>query len=67
MINQVAYDQYWEKGWLVVEGVFQPEEVEQVAELATKIGFEELRSAPEPGLTIQKMANRRRAKLSNPF
>ena len=43
MIDQLAYDRYLEKGWLVVEGVFQPKEVERAAELATKIGFEELK------------------------
>ena len=48
MIDQLAYDRYWEKGWLVVEGVFQPKEVERAAELATKIGFEELNSAGSP-------------------
>ncbi len=31
------YDHYWNKGWLVVEGVFKPEEADRVATLALKI------------------------------
>jgi ectoine hydroxylase-related dioxygenase (phytanoyl-CoA dioxygenase family) len=67
MINQAAYDQYWEKGWLVAEGVFQPEEVEQVAELATKIGIQELSSAAP--ITIDHSEDGRQAprKIVQPF
>ena len=67
MLNQVAYNQYWEKGWLVVEGVFQPEEVEQVAELATKIGFEELRSASQTGVDHSEDGQQAPRKIEQPF
>ena len=35
--HQEAIQRYWDKGWLVIEGVFQAEEMEQIAELALAI------------------------------
>ena len=67
MIDQLAYDRYWEKGWLVVEGVFQPKEVERAAELATKIGFEELNSAANTGVDQSEDGQQAPRKIEQPF
>ncbi|MBX3010001.1 MAG: phytanoyl-CoA dioxygenase family protein [Caldilineaceae bacterium] len=45
MIEQKAIDEYWEKGWVVVEGVFQREEAEEIAQLALRISQAELQNA----------------------
>jgi phytanoyl-CoA hydroxylase len=45
LISQEQIDCYWEKGWVVVESVFNPQEVEHIAAVATALGQEELRAA----------------------
>lgn len=45
MIDQAAYDQYWEKGWVVVEGIFPRDEAEQIAQIALELSQAELKNA----------------------
>ena len=49
MISQEQIDHYWEKGWAVVEGVFEPEEVERIAAVALAVSQEELEAAISSG------------------
>ena len=41
-ISQNTYDHYWEKGWVVVEGVYRADEVDRIAKLALEISDEEI-------------------------
>ena len=43
MLNQQEMKQYREKGWVVVNDVFSPDEAEKIAELALKISQDELK------------------------
>lgn len=45
MVAQTVYDHYWEKGWVVVEGIFQRDEAEQIAQIALEISQAELENA----------------------
>jgi hypothetical protein len=45
------FGQYWKKGWVVVEGVFKPEEVDRIATLALAIAEKERNSAM-PGYNL---------------
>lgn len=45
MIDQTAIEQYWEKGWVVVEGIFQRDEAEQIAQIALEVSQAELQNA----------------------
>ena len=47
MLNKTDYDHYWEKGWVVVEGVFSPAETDQIAEIALGVSQQELESATD--------------------
>ena len=40
-LDQKYYDHYWQKGWVVIEDVFRPEEAEDVAEAAVRIAQRE--------------------------
>ena len=44
-IDKATSDHYWEKGWAVVEGVFEREEAERIAQLALTVSTEELDTA----------------------
>ena len=41
-ISPKAYNHYWEKGWVVVEGVYTPSKIERIAQLAVEISDAEL-------------------------
>ncbi|MCZ6676020.1 MAG: phytanoyl-CoA dioxygenase family protein [Candidatus Poribacteria bacterium] len=41
-MSQDAYDDYWEKGWVVIEGVYHPDEVKRIAQLALEVSDREL-------------------------
>jgi hypothetical protein len=41
-ISQATYDHYWDKGWVVVEGVYRTDEVDRTAKLALEISDEEI-------------------------
>lgn len=43
MLTKQQLDHYHKKGWLVVNGVFDPNEAERIAQLATKLSLEELK------------------------
>ena len=43
--------QYWKKGWVVVEGVFKPEEADRIAALALTIAEKE-RDIAKPGYNL---------------
>ncbi len=37
-LGMEPYETYWARGWVAVEGIYQPEEVDRIAELAISIG-----------------------------
>ena len=41
-ISQHAYNHYWEKGWVAVEGVYSPDEVERIAQIAIEVSDREM-------------------------
>ena len=45
------FGQYWKKGWVVIEGVFKPEEVDRIATLALTIAEKERPNA-KPGYNL---------------
>src|SRR5579862_8211708 len=50
------FDHYWDKGWVVVEGIFDPEEVDRVAALALATAEEE-RPTAKPGYQLDASAD----------
>src|SRR5262245_9358158 len=52
VLNRQLYEHYWEKGWVVVEGVFERKEIDRIAALAITISFEELYALPTPSYTV---------------
>lgn len=44
-ISQDAYNHYWENGWVVVEGVYSPDEVEDIAQIAIEVSDREMKSS----------------------
>ncbi len=67
MIDRAAYDHYWAKGWLVVEGVFERDEADRIAELATEIGLKELSSAPAVAIDRSEDGQQAPRKVVQPF
>jgi phytanoyl-CoA hydroxylase len=49
--NSVYVDHYWKKGWVVVEGVFTPEEADRVAVAALRVADRE-RPIAKPGYNV---------------
>ena len=43
MVTQEQLNHYWDKGWVVIEGVFDPREAERIAEVANAVIEEELK------------------------
>ena len=41
-LSQDAYNNYWERGWTVVEGVFGPQEAEDLAQVALEVAEKDL-------------------------
>ena len=41
-INQDAYNHYWEKGWVAIEGIYSPDEVERIAQIAIELSDREI-------------------------
>ena len=68
-ISQETYDHYWEKGWVVVEGVFAPEEAERIAQLALEVTDDEIKQGETSNYSIDYAGDGRIAprKLNNPF
>jgi phytanoyl-CoA hydroxylase len=54
-LDQTHYDRYWNKGWLVVEGVFSVEAAERVGSLALAIAEREYVNA-EAGYLVDRSA-----------
>ena len=47
-ISQDAYNHYWEKGWVAIEGVYNPDEVERIAQIAIEVSDRDMKSAMDP-------------------
>jgi len=67
-ISQAARHHYWEKGWAVVEGVFSPQETEDLAQVALKVAEEDL-AADQSSFTADQSADGQFAprKIAFPF
>lgn len=67
-ISQNAYDHYWEKGWVVIEGVYCPDEVEHIAQLAVEVSNKELKD-DAPSYAVDRAADGSIAprKIDRPF
>ena len=67
-ISQTAYDHYWQKGWVVVEQVFEREEAEQIAQVALSISQAEL-DAGESSYAVDRSDDGQIAprKIDRPF
>ncbi len=42
-ISQDAYNHYWKKGWVVIEGVYGTEEVDRIAQIAIEVSDAEMK------------------------
>ena len=40
-LERKHHDHYWQKGWVVIEGVFRPDEADRVADAAVRIAERE--------------------------
>ena len=61
-INQDAYSHYWEKGWVAIEDVYSPNEVERIAQIAIEVPQKlRIRESVTP-LIERKMARLHREK-----
>jgi ectoine hydroxylase-related dioxygenase (phytanoyl-CoA dioxygenase family) len=66
-VPQEIYDHYWQKGWAVVEGVFQPHEVERIAALALELCQRELDASSTYVTDHSEDGQLAPRKLSQPF
>ena len=47
-ISQGDYNHYWEKGWVAIEGVYNPDEVERIAQIAVEVSDRDMKSSMDP-------------------
>ena len=68
-ISQATYNHYWEKGWVVVEGVFAPEEVERIAQFALEVTNDEIQQGEPSNYAVDFTGDGRTVprKLVSPF
>lgn len=68
-VNQATYDRFWEKGWVVIEGVFSHDRIDAVTEHAMQIGDETLRDDPESRYKVDRSEDGELAprKIQQPF
>ena len=69
MLDQTAIDIYRKKGWLVVEGIFAPDEADAIAATASRISQKELAAANEAAYTVDASENGELAprKIDHPY
>ena len=67
-ISLKAYNHYWEKGWVVVESVYAPSEVDRIAQLAVEVSDTELKEYAD-SYAVDRAADGTIAprKISQPF
>lgn len=61
MLTNTQLDHFHEHGWVAVEDVFEPDEVNRIAELATDVSFADLYSLDTPTYTIDVGPDRQMA------
>ena len=68
-ILKTAYDAYWEKGWVVVEGVFAHDRIDAIIERAMQIGYETVANTPESQFQVDRSDDGELAprKIPQPF
>ena len=68
-ISQETHDRYWERGWVVIEGVFAPEEVDHIAQLALQVSDEEIKGGESSNYSVDyaEDGNIAPRKVNNPF
>ena len=57
MVTQEQLNHYWEKGWVVIEGVFDPAVVDGIAETATAIIEKEIKDPGIPEVAGERLEN----------
>ena len=57
MVTQEQLNHYWEKGWVVIEGVFDPAVVDYIAETATAIIEREIKDPGIPAVAGERLEN----------
>ena len=57
MVTQEQLNHYWEKGWVVIEGVFDPAVVDGIAERSTAIIEEEIKDPDIPAVAGERLAS----------
>lgn len=67
MLDQKTIDTYWDKGWVVVEGIFDPAEAERIAQLALEMST--VGTEGGPAIYVDRSADGQLAprKLDKPF
>ncbi len=67
-LSQEVYDHYWDRGWAVVDGVFEAPEAEKVAEVALAVSVSEL-DEEESSYHVDRSADGQVAprKIDEPF
>lgn len=55
MVTQEQLNHYWDKGWVVVEGVFDPVLVDGIAETATALIKEEIKDSAIPAVAGERL------------
>ncbi|MEC8893707.1 MAG: hypothetical protein VX901_10325, partial [Candidatus Poribacteria bacterium] len=54
-MNHVDCDHYWEEGWVVVEGIYDVDEVDSMSQLAIEISNKELKENAGNGIVDRQM------------
>ena len=66
-LDPKLYDDFWKRGWTVVEGVFAASEVERIAELATSLSTVALQADDGAQADRSESGEVAPRKLSSPF
>jgi len=60
-LDVAQYEEFWQRGFLVVEGVFAPSAADAISELAVSIGEEEVARAEQADARVDTSPDGRRA------
>jgi len=68
-ISQETYVQYWDKGWVVIEGVFTSDKVDRIAQIALEVSDEEINQGGSPNDSVDYLVDGKVTprKVNNPF
>ena len=67
-MNHADYDHYWEKGWVVFEGIYEIDEIDGISQLATEISNQELEDGADSSVVDRQVGGATAPrKINRPF